>query len=141
MKKILITIIALCLSYSKIYADEYNQQGTYSIALSCTNSPSYSVKIPKSLDVSNNETVLNYFVKGDIYGDQILKVIFDSETTLTSHAKQETISVVQNKNTWECDELSNSYNQYEITLSHNQLSAGQWNGTLNVVISLQEGEN
>lgn len=138
MKKIfLILLLAICTTKT-IQADEYGNEGTYSISLSCTSLPSYSVKIPTSIDISNPNTTLTFYVKGDIYADQELSVVFDSTATISCANKNETAYISQDKSSWNYSQLTNTYNDSSISISHNDLSAGKWSGILNVVISLQE---
>ena len=138
MKKILIySLLVLNLFFVRFSADEYNTDGNYQITLTCVNAPSYSVKIPRSVNVTNENTTLTFYVKGDIYADQSLRIVFDSSTTLSYNGNSVPVIISQAKNTWSCNELSDSYSSSGINISHSKLNAGTWTGHLNVAISLQ----
>ena len=138
MKKIFLILLLTIFATKTIQADEYGTPGTYSISLSCTSLPSYSVKIPTSIDISDPSTTLTFYVKGDIYADQELNVVFDSTAAISCAGKNETAYISQDKSSWSCSQLTNTYDDSSISISHNELSAGKWSGILNVVISLQE---
>lgn len=137
--KILFTfILVLIAMISPIKADEIKNSGTYTINLSCNKSPSYSVKIPKSISIEEPSTQLNFEVKGDLYNTQKLNIVFDSTTTLSYGTKSEPVTIHQTKSSWSNKELTNDYLSSYITITHNPLSAGYWTGTLNVRIQLSE---
>lgn len=138
MKKLLISLLLLSTFSNNIYALEYT--GNFNISLSCDIKPSYSIKLPTSIDVVNNDTSFDYYVKADIQNNQVLKIVFDSYTTI-KNSNNETINVdvMQNKNSWLCSELSNTYQKYAITLNHEALPAGTWSGDLNIMITLTGG--
>lgn len=137
MKKLITVFCLLNLFILNINADEFTQDGSYTISLTCVNTPSYSVKIPRSINVSKPITTISFAVKGDIYADQKLNVIFDETATLSNNTKTETVFINQNKKSWTSGQLTNEYYESALTLSHDELSAGIWNGSLNVVIALQ----
>ena len=119
---------------TNVNAENYSNE--FSISLSYDKQPTYSVKIPKTIDVSNNATYFNYYVSGDIYADQILQVLFDSTTTIYSLDDTCNVQVSQNKTSYSQSELTSTYSQCEALITHQKLSAGNWIGELNVVISL-----
>lgn len=138
MKKYLYILLLFLTMFVSTNAEEYSNEGSYTISLTCEVAPSYCVKLPKSITVNENTTQLNFEVKGDLYNNQNLYVVFDSSTNLTYGTKTEIVTIQQNKTCWTNSELSNEYISNHITLSHNTLSAGNWSGTLNVSISLSE---
>ena len=139
MKKLLYSLLLINLLFVKAYGDDFNSDGDYTINLNYIKAPSYTVKIPRIVNVTNENTTMNFYVKGDIYADQKLSVIFDSTTTLSSGNKTIPVNIVQTKNSWLCLELTDSFQSSSIVISHNKLSAGTWSGQLNVSISLQGG--
>jgi len=139
MKKLLYSLLLINLLFVKVYGDDFNSDGDYTINLNYIKAPSYTVKIPRIVNVTNENTTMNFYVKGDIYADQKLSVIFDSTTTLSSGNKTIPVNIVQTKNSWLCLELTDSFQSSSIVISHNKLSAGTWSGQLNVSISLQGG--
>ena len=137
MKKILISLLLLHMCIFRCLADNYDTDGDYIINLSSVHTPEYSVKIPRIINVENQNTYIHYAVRGDIYADQVLKVVFDETTTLSDGVRNVVINVEQSKNTWTSEELCDTYQDSSLTLSHTALKAGIWSGHLNVMISLQ----
>lgn len=122
---------------TSVNAETYT--GNHSISLSYSYLPSYSVKIPKKINISNNTTYFNYYVSGDIYYDSSLQVIFDPQTNIYNNDSSKKVYCSQEKTLWSYDELSNSYSQSSACLTHDNLETGIWHGELNVVISLVGG--
>lgn len=137
MKKLLISILLVSLFASNAYAETYS--GNFSISLSYNKQPTYAVKIPRTIDVSNNTTSFNYYVSGDIYADQSLQVLFDSNTTLYSQNNTCNIQISQAKSIFKQDELTKDYVKYDAVITHQKLTSGSWTGELNMVISLIGG--
>lgn len=132
MKKLLLSLLL----FSLISFDTYGE--SYTIPLSYLVSPTYIVSVPKSIDVSNNETSFSFSVSGDIYYDYQLEVKFASNTTITSGNYSSIINVNQDKTLFNCDDLFNkSYGN--VYLSHDYLHSGTWSGELNLLITLKEG--
>ena len=80
-----------------------------------------------------------FYVKGDIYADQTLEVIFDTSAFISYNNRNIPVTVSQNKSSWTYSELSDSYVSSSVSISHQQLNAGTWFGYMNVAISLQGG--
>ena len=113
---------------------------THSISLSYNVEPHYSVKMPKVLDVSDNTTVFTYYVKGDIYADQSLQVLFDESTFLIDQNNNScNVYTSQDDVYFDSTQLGSSYIPSSVTISHEQLFAGVWHGQLNVLITLVGG--
>lgn len=140
MKKILSTILLLTFFISPIKADDYASEGNYQISLSYNKTPSYYVKIPTNFDCSNNESSFYFYVKGNIYNDQILNIDFSDSTVLTSDTKQVIINVSQNKKDFYSNELSDEFISSTIYLNHDNMSAGTYTGILNIHITLKGEE-
>lgn len=138
MKKIIfISLLFICLFPSKINAETYT--GSASISLSYDIAPSYSVKMPKTIDISNNSTTFFYYVSGDIYADQTLQVLFDNEAYISNANNSCKVLISQSKTNFASYEINNSYSQHYGIISHQTLDSGKWFGVLNVVISLIGG--
>ena len=139
MKKILFSLLFINLFSVTCYAQDFSDNGEYSIALTCLNEPYYTIRIPSTVDVTEQNTTMQFYVKGDIYADQILEVVFDSSTIITYNSRSIPVTVSQMKSSWTCSELSDSYVSSSVSISHQQLNAGTWFGYMNVAISLQGG--
>ena len=137
MKKILLSLLLINIFALNVNADTYT--GSTSISLSYDVEPTYSVKIPKIVNVSNNITTFSYYVNGDIYADQTLQVLFDKETTISNTNSSCKVYISQSKTDYAANELSDSYSQQQVQISHANLNSGKWFGKLNVVISLIGG--
>ena len=137
MKKILIAL--LLINLFAVEVDGQTFTGNTSINVSYDVEPTYSVKIPKTIDITNPTTSFNYYVLGDIYADQVLNVVFDSSTTVSNNSNSYNVDIAQEKVIWEYSELTNTYKQYEATISHQTFSAGNYVGQLNVSIYLTGG--
>ena len=137
MKKILIAL--LLINLFAVEVDGQTFTGNTSISVLYDVEPTYSVKIPKTIDITNPTTSFNYYVLGDIYADQVLNVVFDSNTTVSNNSNSYNVDIAQEKAIWEYSELTNTYKQYEATISHQTFSAGNYVGQLNVSIYLTGG--
>lgn len=137
MKKILLSLLLINIFALNVNADTYT--GSTSISLSYDIEPTYSVKIPKVVNVSNNITTFSYYVNGDIYADQTLQVLFDKETTISNANSSCKVYISQSKTDYAANELNDSYCQQQVQISHANLDSGKWFGKLNVVISLIGG--
>lgn len=137
MKKLLISLLLINLFTLEISAETYT--GNYSISLAMQVEPTYTLKIPKAIDVSNNITNFNYLICGDIYADQILQIDFGEETKIYSENRYCSVYISPEKSRFTYDELSKEYSSYNVTLSHKELEAGKYTGKITMVISLIGG--
>lgn len=135
MKKVFVILLLISLISFNTYGETYN--GKTSIELSYTEEPTYSVKIPESLDITNNETYFDYYLSGDIYADQNLQILFDSQTNITNGIDSYVVNITQDKNTYTHEDLSNECTS-RVTIIHDELHSGNYTGELNVSISLLE---
>lgn len=131
MKKIIVFFLFFNLFVSSIKADE-----DYNISLIYDKLPTYTIKIPTQIDITNNDVILEYFVKGDIYATQILNVVFENETFISDGIQNVKVNCVQNKTTYLDNELSDSYLKQDLTISHAIIPAGNFTGELGVEIYL-----
>jgi len=133
MKKLLTTLLLFNLLAINISALE-----TRTITFNYEVAPTYSILLPKKLDVSHETSILTYEVKGDIYGDQLLKIVFASNINLTNGSKTIVANINQDKDSYSYQELSNEYISSSIEIAHAKLSSGKWSGQLNVSIYLED---
>lgn len=137
MKKLLISLLLINLFSVGVMAETYT--GSHSISLGFSVEPTYSVKIPKSLNISENTTSFNYYVSGDIYADQKLKIDYDSVVNISSKNKSCPVYISLSKSEFTQNELSKEYISYVGSINHSKLESGEYTGRLNVVISLVGG--
>lgn len=137
MKKILLSFLFMNLFVSLISAQEIDEDGTYQIFLSYDNKPSYSLLLPTSVDVSENNSSFDFSLKGQIYYDQSLCIDFDSVVEITNGFENKDVFVSQEKNTWDYEEMPDEFVDYTVTLNHDDLKAGTYKGSLNVLITLK----
>ena len=139
MKKLLLSFILINLFNSCVLADTFT--GSCSISLTYTIEPSYKVKIPKQIDISEKTVTFNYYVRGDIYEDQTLNVLFDETVDMASVNNSFKAYISQEKTSFTCHDLSSEYKSFDACISHGDIKAGTYTGNLNVVISLIGGNN
>ena len=114
------------------------------IALTANKTSAYTVTLPKSVDISANETTFAVKVKGDISSSETITVSMSdtvlSESVRTSGVKHEDVPVTVAFG----DGKSKSYKAVDIkeenvtnaTLTHGDLAAGNWTGVLTVNIAV-----
>lgn len=141
MKKIFIIIFLLNLFTIKIYAQDIDEDGDYDIDFNYVIEPSYSVKIPTNLNITNRHCHFDYYVKGDIYADQILHVDMQKYCTIESEKCEAIISIIQEKSEFTYDELTNDYTRFTAQINHDTLLSGIYRGELSIKIYLQGEEN
>ena len=139
MKKILLSLLFIKLFISNIYADDFTNEGSYQLSLSYTKAPTYYVKIPTTVDISNQNTQFSFYVKGEIYADATLNIDFQDSTLISNDKENIEVVVSQDKKDFLFNELSDEYLSSNIYLTHMPLDAGQYVGILNVMISLKGG--
>ena len=137
MKKLFISLLLINILSFQINAETYT--GSTSISLTYDIEPTYSVKIPKTIDISSNTTHFQYYISGDIYADQSLQVLFDQETTIYSSNSSCKVYISQDISQFAANQLTDTYVPYKCRIIHNKLESGKWFGSLNVVISLIGG--
>jgi uncharacterized protein YxeA len=122
-----------------------NETNTKSVDVYATQGSTYSVKIPKTiiLDGSTGNGAYRVSVKGNISGNQTVKVIPDSTFVLsevaTVNAKSDITAVVtQAKTAWTTSELSDStWATQNASISVSPMSAGSWHGTFGFTVSIE----
>ena len=157
MKKILTIALSLLLMVivpTGLFAEEVTVNSTThneltetgNVSLYANITSSYSVLVPKTVDVSNNEKTFSVFAKGDLDPTKQLQVNYQSGSYVLSNNAQIdahenvplTISV--SNNIFTVNDLSSVYNSDKyatFTISHGTLKAGAYTATLPIVISIQ----
>lgn len=122
-----------------------NETGSHSVDVYATQASTYSVKIPKTiiLDGTNGNGAYKVSVKGNISGNQTVKVIPATTFTLsevaTVDAKADvTATVSQTKTAWTTSEITAAdWSSQNGTISAPAISAGSWNGTFGFTVSIE----
>ena len=141
MKKLFIIFILLNLFTSNIYAQDIDEDGDYDINFTYAILPTYSVKIPTNIDVSNRHSYFEYYVKGNIYADQKVHIDMQKYCTIESIKCNAIVSVDQEKDSFSYDELTNEYTRYAVYINHGDLSSGIYHGSLSIKSYLPGEEN
>lgn len=141
MKKLITILFLLNLFTINIYAQDINEDGDYDIDFNYVVGPSYSIKIPTNLNITNRHSQFDYYVKGDIYADQKLHIDMQKYCTIESEKCDATISIIQEKNEFTCYELTNEYTRFTAQINHDTLLSGIYRGELSIKIYLQGEEN
>ena len=130
-----------------------NQDGVYVLSndVPTGQSSSYSVLLPKQVDVTNNSSSFDLLAKGSIKSNEILNVSLDKHVDLVDQtagsAKDNvTVSVDQSEFNFFKTDLSEEYvdggnADKTITLTHDTLTAGDWSADLNITIKLNIDES
>lgn len=140
MKKLFISLLLINLLSIYINADQYDEDGTYTVSVTYSKSPTYLIRIPESVDVSSDTSSFYLQIKGDIYAGQSVSAIFQQTANLYDEAgRYFTVTVVQEKSSWSYSELSDTYQPTRVSLAHTSINAGSWQGSLILTISLQGG--
>lgn len=138
MKKIILSLLLCILFISDINGETITHISDNTISLSYDIAPTYSVVLPNTIDITNNKSEFNFTVSGDIYADTYLEIIFDQCTYISSEKDNIEVTINQAKTKFTYGELSNSNINSSITLNHNDLKAGNYQGYLNLTITLKE---
>ena len=138
MKKIILSLLLCILFISDINGETITHISDNTISLSYDIAPTYSVVLPNTIDITNNKSEFNFTVSGDIYADTYLEIIFNQCTYISSEKDNIKVTINQAKTNFTYEELSNSNINSSITLNHNDLKAGNYQGYLNLTITLKE---
>ena len=138
MKKIILSLLLCFLFINNINGETITHISDNTISLSYDIAPTYSVILPTTIDITNNKSEFNFTVSGDIYADTYLEIIFDQCTYISSEKDNIKVTINQAKTNFTYEELSNSNINSSITLNHNDLKAGNYQGYLNLTITLKE---
>ena len=122
-----------------------SETNTKSVDVYATQASTYSVKIPKTivLDGENGNGAYKVSVKGNISGNQTVKVIPAASFTLaevaTVDAKADiTATVNQTKTAWTTSEITaTDWASQNGSISAPAITAGCWNGTFGFTVSIE----
>ena len=152
MKKILTTLLTAAMivaTPAAIFADEDPQElenpSTGTIKLIASKTSSYTVKLPKVVDVSDNEKVINIYAKGDVDASKKIMVVESSDEThyLKDDAGKKTkkkLTVTAGNGILGSD-VGEDYNNDKyttLTITHDDIAAGSWTCNLPIVIRLDD---
>lgn len=157
MKKILTVLLSLSILIAmpaQIFAEENPIETVETLAnategeiiLTASKASEYFIKLPKTLDISNNSTTFNIYARGDIDGS--MEIVFEekknngNDNKLVDDAglKDDKVLTVTCSGAISADDLNpNNYEGAEgttMTVSHDAIEAGSWSGTLPISIRL-----
>jgi len=149
MKKILMLMcVAMLLSVpNNVFAetDEEVTGNDATVSLIAAKASSYTVKLPKTVDVTDNTKTFDIFAKGDISADKQLVVTCQQtglylEDVVPGSNKRMPISASISDGTFTYDALAGDYTQRKavVTITHESLPAGNFHCDLPVTITLAE---
>lgn len=154
MKKILTILCAFLMMLvlpTNIFADEdiyeVSTEKTQNIELVANKTATYSVKIPKSVDVSDDEKTFEVLACGNISSDQKLCITFDDDNcalvdqaNVTNKQEDVEVSVEIDDGEFVFTELKATYaetnKKVTFTVTHETISAGSYKAVLPITISL-----
>ena len=129
----------------KAKAVSENPSGDQTVKLSAHKASAYTVRLPKVVDVSEESTSFDVTVQGDIAGDERLSVRFSNGFLRPIGAKNQSkdIPVLVDFNgndsyTYIHNEI-NAANTKRVTLNHDSLEPGNYEGSLSVTIAVENG--
>lgn len=137
MKRLLIAALMLNLLAIRICSETIDEDGNYIIPAYLDKSAAYSLSFPSRLDVTSNTTSFEYRLEGDIFEDSRIVIAIDG-AYVSDGSRTVELDVVQDRNVFTAIEVLQGTGGI-VTISHSALKAGSWNGTLEMVITLQEG--
>ena len=149
MKKILTVLLASAMMFvapAGVFADELQEleenptEGTIQLVASKTSS--YTVKLPKVLDVSDDSTTFDIQAKGDV--DGAMKVVVEKATgdhllADNSGKNEAKVLTITNGNGIAGSVIEENYAEAakdSMTIVHDSISAGDWSYELPIVIRL-----
>ena len=132
MKKILIIILILISYTHKVSGENY-----FEIPVTLLIEPTYSIKVPKRVDITSSSTLLSFYIKADIFLDQQLIIDFDDNVNIASSKDIVSININPSTFLFNANDLNNNYDCKTINLTHGSLSSGNYLGLLNFTISLR----
>lgn len=149
MKLVKAALVMICVSLFPLTAFaedvEATTNGTQNVELYANVVSSYTVKLPRKVDVKNNETSFEIEIKGDIAGDEKLTVTVPEsasllETAVNSH-NSIALTVANEKNVFTYSDLKSDYvsggdGSSTVSITHSTIPAGNWSVNLPIVIAL-----
>ena len=141
-KKLIATLLtASLLIPTPVYAGtEVTSPGDQTVPIQANMPESYTVTLPTSITLNNTkEQTYGVTVKGDILDTTTISVEPDATFTLQrqNSSSNTTANVVQTKTSWSADEVNTSEGTTTSgTIQVPGLTAGDWSGTLNFTVSV-----
>ena len=122
-----------------------NEAITKTVDVYATQASTYSVKIPKTVILNGTDGTgeYNVSVKGNISGNQTVKVIPDTSFTLSEISAIDTkadisATVSQTKTAWTTSEISaTQWTSQNGAIAAPSITAGVWNGTFGFTVSIE----
>ena len=135
-----VLLLSLC-SSTTVMAEEQTSE------IVCTIPSSYTVSIPKTINLVNGQTNYNITVSGDICSDETVKIIPENTTITMVNTEDNNISSTATITQSEENTLfnfteikNNTSKQGTITFNTESLTAGNYAGTVNFLISVIQPE-
>jgi len=147
MKKIatlLFVSLLLVVLPANIFAEDQEVNTDTTVTLTAAKVSTYTVKLPRSFDVSNNSSSFDVFVKGDISSDKELTITCTQNHSMadvvTGSNRTVALTVAVSNGTFGYSELPAAYSNVKasITISHDTIPAGSYSYNLPVAISLAD---
>ena len=153
MKKILTVLLTTAMMIgapSAIFADEQTiasnaqtEDATGTVLLEASKVSSYTVKLPKTVNVSQDTTSFNIYAKGDVDGSKMVVIAeADGDHYIKDNAKlkaDKKLTVTAGAGIKGADIKNDAYDETKgttMTIVHNAIEAGTWAGELPIVIKL-----
>lgn len=152
MTAIGLSVLSIAQCFSPVFAEgevtnTISEAGSLSSDVTYTQDSSFTVSIPKKIILDSNKSAAYHVnVTGDIYGDQTITVTPDTEITLTDKNGKGTVTatVAQDDNVFECADIKAVSESGEMvgktvegSITAEGLTAGEWEGTLNYNVALE----
>ena len=133
-------VLALLIPHG-VFADEQEVNEDATVLLTATKLSTYTVKLPQSVDVSENSVSFDVLAKGDIIATKQLSISSGNSATLSDTYGRANVSVTVSKSgsAFTYDVLPANYDNTKkvtFTLTHATLGAGSYSGELPITISL-----
>ena len=150
MKKFLSCILmALMILVSvPIYAEDQviSNEGQAIVELTASIESTYTISLPKQVDVTDEETTFNIKVKGDITADETINIDIPDSATLSEDGSERSISLTINDNggisyvytDMNKDDYEGINAKRDITITHDPITAGTWKTDITINISLDK---
>jgi len=150
--KILISLLSslLLLTPTVVKADEeISAEGTELISLTASVPSSYTIKFPKSVNITSAEESFYIDVKGEMSTMEKLVITIPETATLTetvhdsSTARTVDVTIESSKSEFVSEDLStDTYNEDDaratVALTHDEIVAGEWTGSISMVVALTD---
>lgn len=123
--------------------DSYKNATSSSVTLYANNASSYYVMLPKKVFIQSDAvTKFNILVKGDIAGDEKVKLTFDSSINLAglngNAGRTVPLTIAGSLNTFSYSHLKNDKTATDtLSITSPEISAGEWEVAFPITIALE----